>query len=188
MNFASVIGIALVIGTIAVLGIAIVSYMSSLVRNAYELKVEMRKDLDDGIKQVKAETIKSVKSARTELMGEVDRTRNNLMDDLKARQAATEATLTAELKKRDAAWAEEREALTTQIAELKEQLKTLKDSQKSRQRLKAEQVIAEETAASPEKPADPTKTTKATETTENTPAAQAVELTTFPEAQKANTV
>ena len=103
MSFAALLGIALSIGAVTILGIALVSYMSSLARSAYELKVEIRKDLDDGIRRVETEMIKQTKWARGDLMAEVERSRGAMLEDLGRRQQDIQAALTAEIAKRDTA-------------------------------------------------------------------------------------
>lgn len=122
MSFAAVLGIALVIGTTLILGIAIVSYVSSLAKSAYELKVEMRRDLDDGLKAMEAEVARALKWARGELAGEVEKSRALMTEDLERRQAEIEARLAADLDAREAAWAAEREGLKTEIALLEDRL------------------------------------------------------------------
>lgn len=122
MSFAAVLGIALVIGTTLILGVAIVSYVSSLAKNAYELKVEMRRDLDDGLKAMEAEVARALKWARGELAGEIEKSRALMAEDLERRQAEIEARLAAGIETREAAWAAEREGLRTEIALLEDRL------------------------------------------------------------------
>ncbi len=155
MTFVTLMGIALAIGTAVILGIALVSYMSSLARSAYELKVEMRKDLDDGIKHVETEMIKQTKWARGDLMAEVERTRTAMLEDLARRQQEVEAAFAAELKKRDETRAAEHEALTTAVADLGERVALLE--QRLRSRLRPAEETAPE-AMPPQPPAEPTAT------------------------------
>jgi len=175
MSFASVIGIALVVGVVAVIGIAIVSYMSSLVRNAYEIKVEMRKDLDEGIKQAKAETIRQTKAARAELASEIERSRTGILEDLKTRHASMESAIAEELKKRDEAHQDEVENLHSIIQELRDQIETLEGRTTLRSRVKkpaGPEEITEETA--PEE-----ATPEAVKETQSPPAAENLKLASF---------
>jgi hypothetical protein len=134
MTFVTLLGIALVIGIAVILGIALVSYMSSLARSAYELKVEMRRDLDDGIKRVEAEMIKQTKWARGDLMAEVERTRTAMLEDLGRRQKEIEAAFAAEIKKREDAWTAAFQTQSTAIADLSERVVQLEQRLRSRLR------------------------------------------------------
>lgn len=122
MNFAAVLGFALVIGTIVILGVAIVSYVATLVRNAYELKVEMRRELDEGLKDIEGEVSRAVKWARGELAGEIDKSRALMAEDLERRQRDIEARVAAEIDAREAAWTAERDALRVELALLEDRL------------------------------------------------------------------
>jgi len=158
MSFAAILGIALVIGTAIVLGIALVSYMSSLARSAYELKVEMRKDLDDGIKRVEAEMIKQTKWARGDLMAEVERTRTAMLEDLAQRMEGLRATLIAEAQQREAVADAERAALAERLKQLDDRLSRL-EARATRSRLrdtpKEEDVPTEPEATAPDLPTFP---------------------------------
>jgi len=166
----SIVIIAFVIGAVAVIGIAIVSYMSSLVKNAYEIKIEMRKDLDDGLKLAQSEMVKASKSIRAELSNEAERTRNNLLEDLKRRFEETQSSLTAELKKRDEAWEEERDQLLDTISKLTEQLDGMSHTPSARIWNKTK--TAETNTSAPASPAPETATATAATTSK---AAQAPE-------------
>lgn len=122
MSFAAVLGIALVIGTTIILGIAIVSYVSQLAKNAYELKVEMRRELDDGLKALESEVSRAVKWARGELAGEIEKSRALMAEDLERRQRDIEARLAAEIDAREAAWLADRDGLITEIRLLEDRL------------------------------------------------------------------
>ncbi len=148
MSFAALMGIALAIGIVTILGIALVSYMSSLARSAYELKVEMRKDLDDGIRRVEAEMVKQTKWARGDLMAEVERTRAAMLEDLGRRQQDIQAASTAEIQKREAAWTAERETLSTALTDLDGRVALLE--QRLRSRLRPADEPPAEAAATPE--------------------------------------
>ncbi|WP_337996244.1 hypothetical protein [Oleispirillum naphthae] len=162
MSFAAVLGIALVIGTAVILGIALVSYMSSLARSAYELKVEMRKDLDDGIKRVEAEMIKQTKWARGDLMAEVERSRATMLEDLARRAEALRAALAAEALHREAAATAERAEISMTLTRIAERIGAL-EARTARLRLRdmtkePEAAPAEPVALPPELPSFPEET------------------------------
>ncbi len=147
MSFAALMGIALAIGIVTILGIALVSYMSSLARSAYELKVEMPRS-DDGIRRVEAEMVKQTKWARGDLMSEVERTRAAMLEDLGRRQQDIQAAFTAEIQKREAAWTAERETLSTALTDLDGRVALLE--QRLRSRLRPADEPPAEAAATPE--------------------------------------
>ncbi len=122
MSFAPVLGISLVIGTAVILGVALVTYLSSLARSAYELKVEMRRDLDDGLKAMEAEVSRSLKWARAELAGEIEKSRAAMLEDLAHRVEDLEARLGATVEAHAAATAERCDALATEAALLDHRL------------------------------------------------------------------
>lgn len=134
MGFASVAGIALVIGILIVLGIAIVSYVSSLARSAYELKVELRKDLDDGLKRVEAEMVKQTKWARGDILAEVERSRGTMLEDLSRRAEDLQAALNASLLGFGNDWQDERKAILDDAADLAERIAILEHRLRARTR------------------------------------------------------
>lgn len=146
MSFAAILGIALVIGTTIILGIAIVSYVSSLAKSAYELKVEMRRELDDGLKGLESEVSRALKWARGELAGEIEKSRALMAEDLERRQRDIDARITAEFAAREAGWLAEREALRTEVALLEDRLSRVEHRLVGRVR-KADSLAVPATAA-----------------------------------------
>lgn len=134
MSFAAVLGITLVLVGAAALGIALVTYLSSLAKSAYELKIEMRREMENGMKRVEAETNRQTKFARTELMSEIERCRAASVEDIERRHADQQAATLA----REAAWAAERDALTAQVAALEERVALLEIPSLERVRALAE--------------------------------------------------
>jgi len=125
MTFSSAVAIALFLGVTIILGITVIGYMSSLVRSAYEIKVTMREDLDEGLNRLETEITRQAKWARGEILGEVEKSRTQLMADLEQRQKAGGEALSADLEARAAAWAAERQTLNDTIARLGARLSAL---------------------------------------------------------------
>lgn len=121
MSFAAVLGLTLMLVTVVVLGITLVTYLSSLARSAYELKVEMRRDMEDGMKRIEAETSRQTKFARGELMAEIERCRTATNDDIERRHADYQTGALA----REALWVEQRDALIATVALLEDRLAQL---------------------------------------------------------------
>lgn len=143
MSFAAVLGLTLVLVTVVVLGITLVTYLSSLARSAYELKVEMRREMEDGLKRIEAETSRQTKFARGELMVEIERCRTATNDDIERRHAEYQAATLA----REALWVEQRDALVATVALLEDRLARLEHRAVGRVRAIAE---AQATAPEPE--------------------------------------
>lgn len=81
MNFWTVTMISLVIGLLLVIGGALVMYMGSLVKNAYELKVEIQNDLEAGLKRVEEESEKKTRWIKRDLVEEIDKVKTALSAD-----------------------------------------------------------------------------------------------------------
>jgi hypothetical protein len=144
MSFAAVLGLTLVLVTVIVLGITLVTYLSSLARSAYELKVELRREMEDGMKRIEAETLRQTKFARGELMTEIERCRTATNDDIERRHAEYQTGAIA----REALWVEQRDALIATVASLEDRLARLEPRTVGRVR-----AIAEAQAAIPSAPA-----------------------------------
>lgn len=152
MSFAAVLGITLILVIVVVLGIALVTYLSSLARSAYELKVELRRDLEEGMKRVEAESTRQTKWARGELMAEIERCRAATTEDLERRQADAQLGVL----QREETWRQERAALEATVAQLEERLARLEPRPIVRMRAAPEQVTAAaEPAPAPTPPAAP---------------------------------
>ena len=150
MSFAAVLGITLVLVTVVVLGVTLVTYLSSLARSAYELKVELRREMEDGLKRIEAETTRQTKFARGELMAEIERCRTATNDDIERRHAEYQTAALA----RETIWVEERDALAANVGLLEDRLARLERRIIGRVRAIPE---AQAQAAEPEPPADEAK-------------------------------
>lgn len=71
MDSFSLAGITLLVVLVAMFAVAVVSYMSSLVKNAYEIKIEMRAELEDGLRRLTDDDEKRTRAAKRELLDEV---------------------------------------------------------------------------------------------------------------------
>ena len=56
---------------------SIVAYMSSLVKNAYQLKIELRADLEDGLNKVEEAAEKWMRMVKREPLDEIGKIRAN---------------------------------------------------------------------------------------------------------------
>lgn len=98
MNFWMVALISLIAGTLLLCGAAFLVYMGSLVKTAYQLKVEMRGEIDSGLKRLQDETEKTLKRLRRELGEEIERNRGALMADQQQRMKALSDSVASRLQ------------------------------------------------------------------------------------------
>ena len=81
MDSATITGITLVVAVVVVFVVGLLSYVSSLVKNAYQIKVEMRSDMEAGLKRVEDDLNKKSKWMRSQLAEEVTKLKDNLEQD-----------------------------------------------------------------------------------------------------------
>ncbi len=146
MSFAAVLGLTIALVTVVGLGITLVAYLSSLTRSAFELKVEMRREMEDGMKRIEAESSRQTKFARGELMTEIERCRTATNDDIERRHAEYQAAALA----REALWVEQRDELLATVALLEDRVARLEHRSVGRVRAIAEAQAAAPAEATPE--------------------------------------
>jgi hypothetical protein len=69
-----------------VFAVALVGYLSSLVKNAYQIKVEMRADLEEGLKKMDDELNKRSKWLKREMIDEMEKIRAGIASETAKRQ------------------------------------------------------------------------------------------------------
>lgn len=99
MSVGSITGITIVVALLGVLVVGLLSYMSSLVRRAYELKVELHGEMDRGLRQIETDMDLRAKHARRDLQEEMGKLRETLKTEGERRHedliASVDATLDA---------------------------------------------------------------------------------------------
>ena len=65
--------VTLLVAMVVVFCVALIIYLSSLVKNAYQIKVEMRGELDDGMKKIDEELNKRSRWIKRELLEEIEK-------------------------------------------------------------------------------------------------------------------
>lgn len=88
MNVIVIIGVTVGAALIIVLVIGLLSYMSSLVKSAYEIKVEIRSDMEAGLKKAEEDLTKKSKWMRQELGEDVGKMKAALEQDAERRMEA----------------------------------------------------------------------------------------------------
>lgn len=78
MSAWSIIAISLAAGVVLVIGGSLMAYMSSLVKNAYQLKIELNAELDDRLRRMDEDIDKKSKWIKRDLLEEIDKIRTAL--------------------------------------------------------------------------------------------------------------
>lgn len=134
MNYLSIAGLTFGIALVAVLFIGLLSYVSQLVRNAYQLKVEIRADMENGLKKIEDELGKKSKWMRSELGDDVSKIRQSIEQDTSQRLRLIEDNLAKLSRELDNESRVERADVRTTLNQLRKrvsaidvELSTLKD-------------------------------------------------------------
>ncbi|HLN25740.1 MAG TPA: hypothetical protein VK558_17350 [Patescibacteria group bacterium] len=70
--------ISLVAGLVLVIGGALVVYMGSLVKSAYQLKIEIKSDMDEGLRKIEEDTDKKSRWIKRDLVEEIEKIKGNV--------------------------------------------------------------------------------------------------------------
>ena len=79
MSMSAVLIISLAAGVVLVVGGGLMMYMANLVRNAYEIKVQINADVDERIKAISDDMDKRSKWIKRDLVEELDKIKTSLM-------------------------------------------------------------------------------------------------------------
>ncbi|MDK9720549.1 MAG: hypothetical protein OEL53_05135 [Rhodospirillales bacterium] len=82
MNFLTVTVIIFIVALIGVFAVALIVYLSSLVKSAYQIKIEMRNDLEEGLKRADEELNKRSRWIKRELLDEIEKIKGGLQADI----------------------------------------------------------------------------------------------------------
>jgi len=82
MNFLTVTIVIFLVALIGVFAVALIVYLSSLVKSAYQIKVEMRSDLEEGLKRADEELNKRSRWIKRELLEEIERIKTGMQTDI----------------------------------------------------------------------------------------------------------
>lgn len=81
MSMSSVLIISLAAGVILVVGGGLLMYMANLVKNAYEIKVQINADLEERLKSISDDLDKKSKWIKRDMLEEFEKTRSSLITD-----------------------------------------------------------------------------------------------------------
>lgn len=125
MSFGAVAGITLAIAVVVVVGVALMSYVSSLVKNAYQIKVELRSDVESAIARMEAEMDRRGKSLRKELGDDAAQLREAVRHDNERRVKEIEERLQKSAKDLQDAARTDKAATQSVLADMQKRLKGL---------------------------------------------------------------
>jgi cell division protein FtsX len=148
MSFWTVTLISLAIGLLLVIGGSLVVYMGSLVKNAYELKVEIQNDMEAGLKRIEEESEKKTRWIKRDLIEEIEKLKSSLSTDNQRKFGEMTEGLVKSVAELEQTHKRDRQEMIKVIDALRQDIMTLD------QRLKSLKRDAQAPAAAP--PADPT--------------------------------
>jgi hypothetical protein len=88
MNFLTVTVVIFIVALVGVFAVALIVYLSSLVKSAYQIKVEMRNDLEEGLRRADDELNKRSRWIKRELLEEIEKIKGGLQIDISNRSTA----------------------------------------------------------------------------------------------------
>lgn len=124
MDYALLTGLTVSVAALVVGLFLLLSYLSSLVKSAYHIKVEIRADMEKSLKQISQELAKRSRLVRSELSKDAGRIRNSLEQDNAVRVDRMENDLKALVeeatRKNDVLMQERLDAIALRLASLEE--------------------------------------------------------------------
>ncbi len=124
MDYALLTGLTVSVAALVVGLFLLLSYLSSLVKSAYHIKVEIRADMEKSLKQISQELAKRSRLVRSELSKDAGRIRNSLEQDNAVRVDRMENDLKALVeeatRKNDVLVQERLDAIALRLASLEE--------------------------------------------------------------------
>lgn len=100
-------------------------YMSQLVRNAYQIKIELQAELDTGLSRIDNEAEKKLKWLKRDVFDEVEKVRANLGAESTLRTGELQEALNRRLQEREDLWKRDRGELIKVIEQQREEIRQL---------------------------------------------------------------
>lgn len=134
MSFWTVILISLAIGLLLVIGGSLVVYMGSLVKNAYELKVEIQSDMEAGLKRIEEESEKKTRWIKRDLIEEIEKLKSSLSTDNQRKFGEITEGLVKSVAEMEQTHKRDRQEMIKVIDALRQDIMTLDQRMKSLKR------------------------------------------------------
>jgi small-conductance mechanosensitive channel len=93
MDVGSITGMTVIVALLGVLVVGLLSYMSSLVRRAYELKVELHNEIDRGLKRIEEDLDVKNRRLKREAQDDIAKSKDAIRQENDRRQEETVALL-----------------------------------------------------------------------------------------------
>jgi len=174
MNFWTVTLVSLAIGLLLVIGGSLVVYMGSLVKNAYQLKIEIQSDMEAGLRRIEEESEKKTRWIKRDLVEEIDKMKTALTTDNQRKLSELTESLAKRVEEVDQAQKRDRQEMVKVVDAMRQDIMTLDQRIKSlRQQPPPAQPAASpppEAAAPPALPAPEETALAATPAVEPAPA------------------
>ncbi len=132
MQLVTLIGITVAIALVIVLMGALVNYMSSLVKNAYQIKVELRNDMETALKAIQDDVEKRGKWLKRDMVEETGRIKDALESMNETRFGELREGLKEMVAEVQTAHAAQTQVLTGRIAELEGRIAELEQETATR--------------------------------------------------------
>lgn len=134
MSFWTVILVSLALGLLLVIGGTLVSYMGSLVKNAYTLKVEIQSEMEAGLKRAEEESDKRTKWIKRDLVEEIEKLKSAVSTDNQRKFGELADELTKKVEELEQAHKRDRQEMVRVIDALRQDVMTLDQRLKSLRR------------------------------------------------------
>ena len=131
MSFWTVTLISLAIGLLLVIGGSLVVYMGSLVKNAYELKVEIQNDMEAGLKRIEEESEKKTRWIKRDLIEEIEKLKTSLSTDNQRKFGEMTEGLVKSVAELEQTYKRDRQEMVKIIDALRQDVMTLDQRMKS---------------------------------------------------------
>jgi hypothetical protein len=140
--------VVIIVAVIVICLCALVAYVGSLARSAYALRIELHKELQNGIAQLRSEVESITRGYRIELGAEIDRSRAGLQADAQSRFDRFAADVTKRLSAADEQLAADRSQFAKALTAIRNKLTAHDDLlAKAKTRADAAKPAAEDAAA-----------------------------------------
>lgn len=154
MSYMSLTLVTVGVAAVVILGFFLISYMSNLVKNAYQIKVEMRSDMEANFRKIEDELTKKSKWMRAELGEDVTKLKGSLELDNERRIVAIETRLKETIAQLDEMMRADRqdlrqglETLSRRLAGMDQDVTNLKEEAARRAAIARSRRTAEDGAA-----------------------------------------
>lgn len=121
---------AVLIAALVLIGLGtLIVYVGSVARSAYALKVDLERELQNGLFRIKEELEGATRRSRAELGAEIDRSRNGIQGDMQTRFDQFSGAINRRLAAQDEQLSADRAQFTKAIAAIRTKMTAYEDAQ-----------------------------------------------------------